>query len=749
MPTESAEEKVLNDTELAIRQIDSISILPCVAARVVSQLMQAKPLVSQFSQIVESDPGLTAKVLSLLYEHGTSLGASKLSIVRALEKLGVGVLREAFLSVEVFGLSNHGSRSNRLGLIRHSLAVGCCAKTIAESSSVHVDPQMAYLAGLLHDIGKLALEQIMPKSFERISEQAKSQSCSSCLLEQKHLGVDHTILGKRLAQKWHLPEPVGLAIWLHHSDTAAIAAKMPAAKIAHLVQLADLMARDCRIGHSGSYETTDAAQALGKSLGLGAEHLEQIGRRLHEAVEEKSVILGLDSPNGVSLYCRTLQAAAADFAGAADKLSGEHRSLQTASSHLDFVKDFLLSIHGDSTPIDIAQDFAVRWQKFYQTGMVCVYLCPRVGLNALEAVVVETLADAKTVYLEAPSQAPALPERAANGFCILNAGADMDWLFSQLDVDFDLSLTKVMPLRSGPKAVGAIAFELRYPGDVELFSENFEMVTSIAATVLDMAGNCSRLDRFAEQFSQMLGTQSQPPKVGETTPLQEKAQTVSDSPKAALAETAAGLAHELNDPLSKVFARAQQLAKEESDVTKKQTLEQIAGNAGRASAIVKDLMTYAEPPAPRPQLTNIKQILDEAVELSSRKVYAEQIKVQSELADDVREVHVDSGQIVSAVANIICNALESYPDLAGPVKITADNSGERSVLLQITDLGCGMDGETLAKATQPFFSAKTAGRKRGMGLAHAKRLIELNGGSLTIESQLSLGTTVTIMLPGE
>ncbi|MHC4260415.1 MAG: sensor histidine kinase, partial [Planctomycetota bacterium] len=190
-------------------------------------------------------------------------------------------------------------------------------------------------------------------------------------------------------------------------------------------------------------------------------------------------------------------------------------------------------------------------------------------------------------------------------------------------------------------------------------------------------------------------------------------------------------------------------AQEESDVTKKQTLEQIAGNAGRASAIVKDLMTYAEPPAPRPQPTNIKQILDEAVELSSRKVYAEQIKVQSELADDIREVHVDSGQIVSAVANIICNALESYPDLAGPVKITADNSGERSVQLQITDLGCGMDGETLAKATEPFFSAKTAGRKRGMGLAHAKRLIELNGGSLTIESQLSLGTTVTILLPCE
>jgi len=69
--------------------------------------------------------------------------------------------------------------------------------------------------------------------------------------------------------------------------------------------------------------------------------------------------------------------------------------------------------------------------------------------------------------------------------------------------------------------------------------------------------------------------------------------------------------------------------------------------------------------------------------------------------------------------------------------------------LQVSDFGCGMDREIVQKATQPFFSAKPAGRKRGMGLAYAQRLIQLNGGSLNITSKPGVGTTVTIYLPGK
>jgi signal transduction histidine kinase len=139
-------------------------------------------------------------------------------------------------------------------------------------------------------------------------------------------------------------------------------------------------------------------------------------------------------------------------------------------------------------------------------------------------------------------------------------------------------------------------------------------------------------------------------------------------------------------------------------------------------------------------------LLDEAVQLTSQKTKVENIDVQMAIDDSVENVLVDSGQIVSAIANVLSNSIESYGGNIGPIKVTVNTDGS-FVRLQITDAGCGMDAETLQKATQPFFSAKPAGRKRGMGLAHAQRFVQLNKGSLDITSEPGKGTTVTILLP--
>ena len=215
-----------------------------------------------------------------------------------------------------------------------------------------------------------------------------------------------------------------------------------------------------------------------------------------------------------------------------------------------------------------------------------------------------------------------------------------------------------------------------------------------------------------------------------------------------LAEMAAGAAHELNNPLSVISGRAQMLAKTEADPEKKQILKQIRQNTNKLSAIIEDLMTFAGPQQPRVARTDVKQIIEEAVQLTSAKMNVEHVNVRIDVAEGVKDVFVDSAQVVSAIANVICNALESYTDRAGQVKITAaPGSTGAFVKLGVSDLGCGMDAETVRKATQPFFSAKPAGRRRGMGLAHTARLIQLNGGVLEITSRPGSGTTVTISLP--
>lgn len=741
MPEKIADPTVAHQVELVIRRLKSLSTLPCVAARFLSHLLQAQP--SSLAETIESAPALTAKILSLMHQLRLSYPDNSASVHQALDKLPAHVVREAVLSVKVhpaFGQDEHRVLF-RKQLVAHCLAVACCAEGIAEIISPQMDSQLAYSAGLLHDIGKLALDEAMPRSFAGIVEQAKSQQASTQTLEQKHLGLDHTILGKRLAAKWHLPDQIILAIWLHHSDVSLISQSMPETRIAQVVQLADLIARQCGIGQSGSFDTPDSADKIAQSLAINLEQLEQIRHSLAEKVAQKSKVLGLDSPITANDYCDIVHATAAQLAQKHTELSLENRRLQTALSHFDFTKEFLLSINSNAEPIDVAENFAVRWQKFYQTGLVCLYLAAPADSQFLKAVVVESPSQTKTVILNAPAKTPAIPQAITNSFAILNAQDYADWLFEQLDVEFDLSHTKLLPLLSAGYAIGAIVFELHYPAETERFEERFKATASVAGAVLDMAFAYANQQRFAEQFAQLVT------KPADIQPQMAKPQAAADALNA-LAEMAGGAAHELNNPLSVISGRAQMLTESEADPEKKQILRQIQENANEISAIVNDLMTFASPPQPKPTWTDNRQMLDEAIQLTYQKTNVEHINVQIKVAEDIKNIFADSAQIVSAIANIISNSLESYTDKIGPIKITAytDESGD-FVKLTIADLSCGMDSQTLQKATYPFFSNQPAGRKRGMGLAHAARLIQLNGGSLNITSQPGSGTTVTILLP--
>lgn len=753
MPEKPADPTVSHQVELVVRRLEALSVLPSVAVKCFSEVLQFQSLPPELAETIESSPALSAKILSLMRQHQPGNGPESISVASALDRLPPHLIHDAVFSVKIYPA--FGPDDNRAllrkQLILHCLAVACCAKDIAEIISPPIDADLAYSAGLLHDIGKLALDEAMPRSFAGIVQQAKSQQACSCTIEQNNLSTDHTILGKRLAARWNLPEPIILAVWLHHTDTSQISKRVPQARIAQLVQLADLLARKCGIGQSGSFDAPDSADRIAQALAINSDQLQQISDDLPEKVAQKSKALGLDSPENIETYCGIFHNAAAKLARQSIKLSQQNSQMQTASNHLDFATDFLFNITPNAEPTDIAQNFALLWQRSFQTGPVCLYLTAPAEPEVLKAVVAESPSEIKTVCLMPPPQAPAIPEAMATSFAILDAQDHAGWLLEQLDVDFDLSRTKILPLLSGGKAVGAILFELRHPAEPEQLEKNFKTLACIAGAVLRMAFAALGQQRFAEQLAQLITTTKEAePALPAQKPSVQQPQPPIPTPNVteALAEMAAGAAHELNNPLSVISGRTQLLAESEPDPERKKTLTQIQQNTRQLAAIIDDLMAFAEPPQPRRAATDVKQMLDEATQLTAQKQNAEQLDIQIEVADDAQNVFIDSAQIVSAIANIFSNSVESYEDRQGPINVTAsaDESG-RFVKLQITDSGCGMDAQTLQKATQPFFSAKPAGRKRGMGLAHAQRIIQLNGGSMELASQPNQGTTVTILLP--
>lgn len=739
MPEGIADPTVAHQVELVIRRLESISTLPCV----LSHLLKAQP--SALAEAIESDPALAVKVLSLARQHRPKFPDKSPSIRRAVDRLPAHAVRQALFSVKLYpAFSREEHRvSFRKQLILHSLAVACCAEDIAEFSP-QIDPQLAYSAGLFHDIGKLALDEAMPRGFAGIVEKAKAKRASSRTIELKNLGLDHTTIGKRLAAKWNLPKHIELAIWLHHTDASLISQGMPQARIAHVVQLADLLARQCSIGQSGSFDEP-SADRIAQALEISPEQLGQIRMHLADKVAQKSKLLGLDSNVTADDYCSTVHAAAARLAQKHSDSLLEIRRLQADLNHFDFLKEFLLTISAADEPIDIAENLAVRWQKFYQTGFVCLYLTPPGDSQFLKAVLVETPSQKKALVLKAPVDVPAIPHPIANTFAILSAADYADWLFDQLSVDFDPEHTKLLPLLSAGKALGAIVFELHYPVEPDQFEQRCKSAASIAGSVLALAFASADSRRFAERFAQLL-----PPDLQQQGVQQSLVEDIDIDAMSALAEMAGGAAHELNNPLSVIAGRAQFLENSETDPDKKRTLRYIKENAKEISAVIDDLFAFASPSPPQPDWTDSSRILDEAIQLASEITDTEHIDIRIEVAGDIKKVYVDSAQIATALAGVIANAVQSYPDNAGPVNITAsaDDSGD-FVKLTIADLGCGMDSETLKKATHPFFSNQPAGRRRGMGLARAARLIQLNGGSLSITSQLTSGTTVAILLPSK
>ena len=729
--------------ELAINELGSLSVPSCVAVQYLPKLLQGRFSPSSAADIIESEPALAAAILALSQRLAAGPVGQRHAVRLVLDRLDANDVRDALLKTKVtagfeieFG-DEQPAVPARKNLILHSLAVACAARRIAEATGLEINSQLAWSAGLLHDVGKLALQDIMPKSLAAIAKEAEATKASLCTIEQEHLGTNHTLLGKQLARKWRLPEPIRLAIWLHHHDAAAFSDAVPEAAVAKIVKAADSIARRARIGQSGSFDEPDSIKDIAEALGVPVGTLQQIRDELPQEVKGRSGALGLETPNAMAKYCDLIQAAAAELSEKHTKLSLEQRSLQTASGYLTFAQEFLQDIHSNAAAIDIAEEFARRWQRFFQTGTVCLYLTAGTREDAVDAAVVEALGHSHKTVLEAPDDTSLVPRPIAERFTLLEAQDHIDWLIEQLQVDFNPDQAKLVPLLSDGRAVGVVAFELNYPADATLFAEKFEMAASLAGAILGLALAKEREERLAER---LIRAEAQPQIGPKPTP--------AESPAEALAEMAAGVAHELNNPLSVIAGRAQLIARAESDGQKKHALEQIVENAREASGVVDDLMNYAQPPQPRPAATDIRQIIEEAVELAGRKTATEHVNAQVQVSAEVKDVLVDSAQVVSALANIIANAIESYADTVGPVKITVEPAGE-GLRLRVSDLGRGMDEGTLKKATNPFFSAKPAGRKRGMGLACAGRLIRLNRGTLEMESRPGHGTAVSVTLPYE
>src|SRR5882724_11669882 len=207
--------------ELILQQLEGLPTLPAIAVRLLEVTADEKASLQEVVSLISSDPSLTARLLQLVHRADVGVHGEVKSIERAVVLLGFEAVRSAVLAISVF--QSFGSVSERRAphfsrddFWKHCVATACCAELLAAATvgqggrraPGYLDPAEAFICGLLHDLGKIALETILPKSFSRVVEAADMLRGNIADVERTVIGLDHMVVGKRLAERWELPEMI-------------------------------------------------------------------------------------------------------------------------------------------------------------------------------------------------------------------------------------------------------------------------------------------------------------------------------------------------------------------------------------------------------------------------------------------------------------------------------------------------------------------------------------------------------------
>jgi len=226
-----------------------------------------------------------------------------------------------------------------------------------------------------------------------------------------------------------------------------------------------------------------------------------------------------------------------------------------------------------------------------------------------------------------------------------------------------------------------------------------------------------------------------------------QSQLVHSEKLASLGELVAGIAHEINNPLTGILVFASLLSSDSKlDPSLKGDLDLIVKETQRCARIVKGLLDFSRESMPQKKPSSLNAIMDATLTLICNQACFHDINVIKEYNPDIPEMHMDPNQIEQVFINLLLNACHAIGG-PGEIRIRTGLDQEREeAYAAITDNGCGIPEDNLSKIFDPFFSTKE-NKGTGLGLSVSYGIIEGHGGSIDVQSTVGAGTTFTCWLP--
>lgn len=209
---------------------------------------------------------------------------------------------------------------------------------------------------------------------------------------------------------------------------------------------------------------------------------------------------------------------------------------------------------------------------------------------------------------------------------------------------------------------------------------------------------------------------------------------------------AAGVAHEIRNPLSSIKGFATYFKERYPDVPENQHVANIMiQEINRLNRVVGQLLELARPVSVSKKRTSVNSLIENSMKLIEPQILEKQIRVQTRISPEVEAVPVDPDKINQVLLNLYLNAIESM-EMNGDLSISISKNEEmKGIEIRITDSGAGISEADLAHIFDPYFTTKASGT--GLGLAIVHNIIEAHDGNITVESEQGQGTTVIIFLP--
>jgi two-component system NtrC family sensor kinase len=202
---------------------------------------------------------------------------------------------------------------------------------------------------------------------------------------------------------------------------------------------------------------------------------------------------------------------------------------------------------------------------------------------------------------------------------------------------------------------------------------------------------------------------------------------------AAVGELVAGVAHEVNNPLSSISAFAQLLLRDGTlTESQRESVDVIRSETGRASQVVRDLLAFARRSAPQREPLDLNLVIERTIRLRNYQLTASNVHVELALSSDIPAVTGDARQLQQVVLNLVTNAIQAVAGVGGGTLTIATHAEGDRVVLDVADTGTGIPHALRARVFEPFFTTKPEGEGTGLGLSVSYGIVTAHGGTIRL-----------------